>query len=447
MSPAELAVFGLASPANIVNALSRASANFRLDKFLHAGNSYQVGVGASVKNLMTGPVVSLPEPDLAESIAVSAILHLYDGWSYLAEALKATFRTDDSIARHLAYYAELRASLSVLASHGVGVFSSQHVVVGAGEQIHKFCKGGTHLIAWEALEEWSKTGESGSLIGSEILAFGKPLNDWIMAFQGTSTPSLIGVEWVEKWGIDLSSFSADRQTRNEVSYGVDFNHLKVCHTPKTIEPWLREIWLSSEPGGSSFALLDKYLVRSTLESIYETKFRDPSHTASEVEEALTEMMMDACMAIGLDSNEIVDFFTRDSCKEDLNVMKLAKSRSAVQDPLQYQEVLSRAFLLLRLSSASVKSLLRKANLNADDLSFWWTKICESSGLWGGEEPLSTIDEVKDLWADTSVSLDEFNECLGAGANAGESWHFFNSNIPKDLENLSRVEKVALWGIS
>lgn len=447
MTPVESAAFNLASPTDIVNALSRASANFRLNKFLDVSNSYQVGVAASVKSLMAGAGVGVSHPDLAESVAVSSILHLYDGWSYLAEALKASFRTDDSIARHLAYYAELRASLSVLACHGVGIFGHQHIVVGSGEKIHKFSKNGTHVAAWEALEEWSKTGESGSMIGSEIQAFGKPLNDWIVAFQGTSTPSLIGVEWVEKWGIDLCSFSADRQTRNEVSYGVDFNHLKACHTPKTIEPWLREIWLSSEPGGSSFALLDKYLIRSTLESIYESKFKDPSHTLEESRECLREKMMNACITIGLTSSDIVDFFIRDVCEEDLIVMQLAKSRSAVQDPLQYQEVLSRAFLLLRLSSASVKALLRKARLNVDDLAFWWTKTCQASGLWDYTAPLGSIDEVKDLWADTSVSLEEFSECLETSLTAGDSWHFFNLNIPRELESLSRVEKIALWGIS
>src|SRR5690606_38983614 len=101
---------------------------------------------------------------------------------------------------------------------------------------------------------------------------GHNMADWIMAFQGTSTPSLIGADWVENWGIDLSTFSTDKATRNEVTYGVDFDHAKVCHTPKTIEPWLRELWLSSEPGGASFELLDRYLVRSTLEGIYNTKF-------------------------------------------------------------------------------------------------------------------------------------------------------------------------------
>jgi hypothetical protein len=447
LGAAEQLKFNLASPGSIVNALSRASANFSSDSFLASGNTYQVGVGASVKNLIATASGPLQAPELVESIAVSSILHLYDGWSYLSQALRATFRSDDSIARHLAYYGELRASLSILASYGVGVFSTIHVVVDAAENVHKFHKGGTHQIAWSALEAWGKTPTSGALIGSEIQAFGRDMADWIMAFQGTSTPSLIGADWVENWGIDLSSFSSDRSTRNEVSYGVDFDHTKICLTPKTIEPWLRELWLTSEPGGASFELLDRYLVRSTLEGIYNTKFKDPLHTPEQSVDDLREKMLDTCLAMGLASDDIVDFFIRDTCEEDLLVMKLARSRSAVQDPLQYQEVMSRTYLLLRLATASVSALLRKASLSTDDLAFWWVKTSEASGLWDSALGLKTAEEIKDLWADTSLSLDELSECIANNSASADSWFFFNANISKDLESLSRVEKVALWGIS
>lgn len=439
--------FNLASPSSIVNALSRASANFASESFLANNNGYQVGVGESVKNLIAASVGPLKAPELVESIAVSSILHLYDGWSYLAQALRATFRNDDSIARHLAYYGELRASLSILASYGVGIFSTTHVVVDAAEDVHKLCKEGTHTIAWSALEAWGKTSISGALIGTEIQAFGRDMADWIMVFQGTSTPSLIGADWVENWGIDLSAFSSDKTTRNEVSYGVDFDHSRACHTPKTIEPWLRELWLMSEPGGASFELLDRYLVRSTLEGIYNTKFKDPLHTPEQSTADLREKMLDACIALGLVSDEIVDFFIRDACEEDLLVMKLARLRSAVHDPLQYQEVMSRTYLLLRLATASVGSLLRQASLSADDLAFWWVKMSEASGLWDSALGLTTSEEIKDLWADTLLSLDEFNECIEKNPGNADSWFFFNANISKDLESLSRIEKVAFWGIS
>nr|AMK59629.1 hypothetical protein ZZM4_0149 [uncultured bacterium UPO78] len=447
LAASEQAKFNLASPGSIINALSRASANFASDSFLASSNGYQVGVGQSVKNLFSAAPGPLAAPELVESIAVSAILHLYDGWSYLAQGLRATFRTDDAIARHLAYYGELRAAFSILASSGVGIFSSTHVVVDTAENVHKFSNQSTHKVAWSALEAWGKAPYSGALIGREVQAFGRDMADWIMAFQGTSTPSLIGADWVESWGIDLSTFSSDKTTRNEVTYGVDFDHSKVCLTPKTIEPWLRELWLSSEPGGASFELLDRYLVRSTLEGIYNTKFKDPSHTPAQSTESLREKMLEACLAIGLDSDEIVDFFIRDTCEEDLLVMKLARARSSVQDPLQYQEVMSRTYLLLRLATASVSSLLRQASLSADDLGFWWVKTSEISGLWDSALGLTTAEEVKDLWADTSLSLDEFSECIAGNPASADSWFFFNANISKDLESLSRVEKVALWGIS
>jgi hypothetical protein len=63
---------------------------------------------------------------LSQYVAASTVLHCADGWSYLGKAISCLLRGDPHRCRHLAYYAELRAALSLLASEGVGIFQDRH---------------------------------------------------------------------------------------------------------------------------------------------------------------------------------------------------------------------------------------------------------------------------------------------------------------------------------
>lgn len=447
MNPAAKALLANASPADVVNALSRASANFRSNRLLAHTNQFQNGVSAKVK-VLNNKHPSYTEPNLAESIAVSSILHLFDGWSYFAESLKATFRAEYAISRHLAYYGELRASMSILAAHGIGVFNSHHVVIGAGEVIHGLPwsrDSGTHQMAWDALVEWGKSSHAGQLIGNDIFAFGAPLNDWINTFQSTTTFNLYGADWVEKWGLDLKRLTKDRATRNEVSYSVCFDHTLPKQSPENIEQWLSEIWIGSEPSSAPFSMLDQYLVRSTLEGIFNTKFKDPADSEVHSAQLLKTRMENTCKALGIQRQDAIDFLTRKTNTSDLLAMTLAAGKSSVNDPMQFQEVLSRTYLLLRLATASVRSLLRKASLSADDLSFWWGHNLAEAGLWDKSCPPLDSEEAKDLWIDVSNALDEFS--IHNANHPSGCWFTVHSKIASEVESLSRMEKVALWGIS
>lgn len=66
---------------------------------------------------------------LIDYISASAPAHLIDGWSYLSRATDAILRGDLNSAIHFAYYAELRAAMSLLACEGIGVFSGKHPII------------------------------------------------------------------------------------------------------------------------------------------------------------------------------------------------------------------------------------------------------------------------------------------------------------------------------
>src|SRR6266540_3509352 len=105
------------------------------------------------------------QSDLGQYIAASAPLHCADGWTLLGRALGSHLRGDPDTARHLAYYAELRAAVSLLASAGLGIFDRDHFVLDASGSVRQFAERlGTHVATWEVLTCWAGLPVAGDLL-------------------------------------------------------------------------------------------------------------------------------------------------------------------------------------------------------------------------------------------------------------------------------------------
>src|SRR5205085_2086646 len=63
---------------------------------------------------------------LADYLALSTWSHAFDGWRYLSKSALSLLRGARSVALHMAYYAELRAALSILAGAGIGIVDYNH---------------------------------------------------------------------------------------------------------------------------------------------------------------------------------------------------------------------------------------------------------------------------------------------------------------------------------
>jgi hypothetical protein len=108
------------------------------------------------------PLSAGQKRNLAQYIVASAVLHTNDGWGYLGRSIGCLMSGDAHRALHLAYYAELRAAVSLLAGAGIGVFHREHFIVSAANTTTRLqSKLGTHQIAWDALELWSLQPSSG----------------------------------------------------------------------------------------------------------------------------------------------------------------------------------------------------------------------------------------------------------------------------------------------
>ena len=159
---------------------------------------------------------------LSEFIAASCLLHCSDGWSYLGRAISSLLRGDPHRARHLAYYAELRATTSLLATEGIGIFNSEHfAITGPSVATALATKSGTHYFAWDCLEYWSDQPASANLFAQIIRPYGISLEDWCAPLGGASTLAPHARKWFKQWGMDLHVFLKDHAVRNVSSYEPD----------------------------------------------------------------------------------------------------------------------------------------------------------------------------------------------------------------------------------
>jgi hypothetical protein len=151
---------------------------------------------------------------LAQHIAASSILHSADGWSYLGKSISCLMRGDPHRSRHLAYYAELRAALSLLASEGIGIFQQQHFVFDGPNSVTKLQSGSTtHQVVWSCLDYWAKQKRSGALFARIIKPYGRNLDEWLAPLGGAAIVAPQAREWFRQWGFDLRALADDRNAR------------------------------------------------------------------------------------------------------------------------------------------------------------------------------------------------------------------------------------------
>ena len=152
--------------------------------------------------------------DLSQYIAASAVLHCVDGWSFLGRALSCHACGDSDVARHLGYYSELRAAMSILAAEGIGVFHNDHCVIDSGDN-QQFVRGlNTHMMAWLALKAWASRADSADILTDVIRPNGYPLKQWLEAFGAGPQLRPLGEAWLTSWGFDLQCMFEDRAARN-----------------------------------------------------------------------------------------------------------------------------------------------------------------------------------------------------------------------------------------
>ena len=372
---------------------------------------------------------------LAEYVAASAIVHCFDGWSYLGRALEAEMAGDPDAARHLGYYAELRAAMSVLAGDGIGVFQNRHIIVTEKQKcVFLNNYGTTHLFAWEALKAWANSQTEHDTLFQVIRPGGLPLREWLEQFSTGS--KFIASEWPQQWGFDLSRLTKDREARNLASYRpTAFTSPGPRPIGDTMKAILR-FWEICDPGvAGGFPVLDLHLLRHSLALVSEGIRDDPQ--AKNLYENQLISMLNALDPKGLSPNQWNEFLKYENLQDTHQIIRDADAQNDLYHLEYSKQVLARATLLLRVATGSSADLLKEVGSTVrESLEFWWSSAAVRRRLWPEADTPSSFT---DLWQD-------IDEVLSLSDEWPQDCHALWSNHAQEAAILATTERAFLWGL-
>lgn len=436
-----------ASAVKIKEALQNLRNQFVSTRWLDTSNPY---ARDCIKMLIahTLPGHSVSGNDLSQYIAVSAPHHCADGWTLLGRALDANARGDAGTAVHLAYYAELRAAMSLLATEGIGIFNDRHFVVtssGSCSPIGKLDKQGrsnhgTHAMAWLALEYWAGLPRSADLFRCIIKPSGIPLGEWLDAFGGRSTSHPLAIKWLETWGLDLKRLSEDREARNQASYRpARLNH-GVALRVLDCSDFIQKLWLLHEPSNQSrFDKLDRYLLRLSIDASFKAL---PKPAGRKLDDRLYTMLK-FILSDDVLINQWMDFLRRIKQPDDPILTVEAAETASVGDPRHHLQVLSRAAMLLRVATGACAELLRSGPFGRTDLEFWWKPLGEERGLWAPDNEPTDLTE---LWRDINDAIEDIQQWEVTNGGAPVSHAQWRRDLAHQISVTGECERIALWGL-
>jgi hypothetical protein len=445
VGPNQRIVLSKSSDLATQNAFERLSNYLNSSEWLSSSNCYRSNTTHNIEqDLSSGR--SINHQDLSEYIAASALLHCSDAWSFLGRSVENLTRGDRDCARHFAYYAELRAAISLLATNGIGIFDKKHIVLDSAGFCH-YINGQTHVMAWSCLEAWADLNLSSSrfLLPETIQFHGNTLNEWLNYFWpgGTSTPNLVTKEWLQTWGLDLQRLSMDRDSRNESSYRpTRLNRIHALNVSETSD-FICDFWKLFEPSGQSlFELIDKHILRLSLERWYlSLTGKKVDNNPRDFENRIRLMLNKASLSDNL-QKQLLEFFVRRSDVEDPIIFKQARGTAPFSDQQHHLQVISRAVLLLRIATASCSYLIQSTNINKSHLEFWCNELGEERGLW---DPGEIPEDLQDLWEDISDAIKDLEQWSNNNNPGSLSYAKWRRECSFSISMLGGCELIAMWG--
>lgn len=431
----------LASRDPVIQALS-GFANKPVADWLPNGHP---GVGGQLLNQQGKPYSNFaifktkfsPQQAL-DVLAATCPSHCLDGWTFFSRALAALLSGDSHTTRHLAYYAQLRAALSLLHCHGIGIFNGVNFAVDTSGKLHHIDvnaanrKGlGTHTAAWVALRCWAEQPSSAKVFLESVKFRGISLLECIDAVWPSAAPAPLLDKVIETWGVDLKRSAEEHESRNISSYCA--HAFNVTHSDLAARLSLIEsVWRGLEPDGrGGFPVLDRHLLRKLLE------FMKVEQSKIAPQGKLWDVAFPR-----LDPS-IRGFITQhfiERTEEPDDHLVLAHAAS--KQPGDAHAMVSRALLLLRCATAAVRSAFADArfDLLADDLQPWFDTVGIDRGFWSNGDPPEHFEDLWDLVSYAVADLGDhvatdLSDQLGVVSVLGEQSIL-----------LSQAERACIWGV-
>lgn len=431
----------MASRRVIRDAVRRLQRNWKTGNWLSGDNSYREDV---IREIDRNKASGQNFPHLSEYIAASAVVHCFDGWSYLGLALEAEMAGNPDAARHLGYYAELRAAMSLMASEGIGVFRNAHFVLTEEETCKRIHSGGTaHEFVWDALEAWARLPKSADTVLRIIKPSESVLGEWLD--RSSSGVRFITSKWLRQWGLDLSRLAQDRIARNLVSYRPTAFTSSGPRQIGEIMDSVSQFWRICDPeAGGGFPVLDRHLLRISLGLVFEEKHAQSpkQETAKPIyEKQIQGILGDLPLSIW-SKDRWMKFLSYETDGNPPEIVKDAAGEEEASHIYHSKQVLARATLLLRVATGSVADILTEVEPDVrSKMNFWLHSASVRRRLWDKASPPTSF---QDLWSDVEDAAEAVRKWMNDGGQSRCHYDFWAANAA-EASVLSTAERVFLWG--
>lgn len=427
------------SPAMVEDGMGFIKANHLSSSiFLPDSNPLKADSGLALKNHFAGTGL-INFNDAKTYLATSCILHCFDGWLYLSHAVDSLLKGDRGIAIHLSYYAELRSCLSFLARQGISVNAKHHIGLGSTGIINCSKLEGTHTAAWEILDKWiNSNGVNHSLLLKYFSVNGNTLFDWVNYIPYHHiTPAVASqytLDWLREWSFDVMSYKKDKESRNIVSYRpqrlIDTSQISLGSKISGII----SLWRFIEPSGSDrFSLLDKYIFKILFEKIH--TYLQSNHPGLTLKQLTDATFANTGRSTDTVISQIID---SGASHQVLNFSK----NLTIQEPsgkLTPLTIISRALLMLRISSGAALDLLQSAGVTSSNIGFYLNPIGIDNGHWKDAAP----SNFEALWDDIEESIESIEDLLADGDDI--TLHDCYNQYSSELNKFKQLSRACFWG--
>lgn len=370
------------------------------------------------------PLLPASEPTTTPAaLAVEALVHLTEGWRFLSASLASMLGNAPAQAIHFAYYAELRAAISLLSSHGMRVSNGDNSYLerGGTSKVPSWRTMRTHTVVWKLWEAWAKTPAAEGLLLGQL----KILPSVTIGDLKASVGRIAANATLTRWALDLA-MGNEHTARNQASYETPTARIPLQPMQVSDFEFVRDLWALAEPTGFGLRF-EQELVRYLVDA----ELNDDAVAVDDAARAAWRQRLvdDLERTTGTPRATLTAFF-------DAGALPSPIFHLAFDSDVKPANMVARAFFLLRLATLMPNSAL--ASHPATPAKDWLKDWLAHAGLL---DPKSgTPPEEK--WMDF-----EHLSQLAAPPMPLPSQLHSTSTRSMDTHLLSRADALLAWGTS
>lgn len=415
-------------------------ANLPLQDIINNSDSSKVkDAYANLNNLQSfDELLTNDSIDDATTLAKNQIMHMVESWRYLSSSINAFLKNSDGNAIHLAYYAELRAAMSLYAGSGILINNSRNAYIDFSGNFQYFRKAtipgstpinaATHKITWGLWEHWTTTSSAIDILNKGIILFKTSPENLNLDIIGQKIGLMATKNLIQSWGVDLLQLSDDHNARNEHSYQTYWTNKPLTKRNQNDINYIKSLWklLLPQSYNQQGMHFDVALVKYVLDEIEQDRINNIESDASVTTSIYDEISNHLNQQLGISQETFKNILEQE--EYDIDLFQLANNPN-----IEVKNVLSRAVFLSRIAKLSVE-LNIKSHSNGRSWILFWLEHC---GIWDPDK----IDNARDLCYDYEDALSDFNP----RNPEFDIWNTVNNNCPAAM--LSNPEACLSWNFS